>query len=51
MQPTLLMLAGGLASRYGAIKQMESVGPSGESIIDYSVFDAIRESFGKVVFR
>lgn len=49
-KPTLLILAGGLASRYGAIKQMESVGPSGESILDYSVYDAIREGFGKVVF-
>ncbi len=49
-KPTLLILAGGLASRYGAIKQMESVGPSGESILEYSVFDAIREDFEKVVF-
>lgn len=50
LKPTLLILAGGLASRYGAVKQMEQVGPSGESIIDYSVYDAIREGFGKVVF-
>jgi UTP-glucose-1-phosphate uridylyltransferase len=49
-KPTLLILAGGLASRYGAVKQMETVGPSGESILDYSVYDAIQSGFGKVVF-
>ncbi len=49
-KPTLLILAGGLASRYGGVKQMETVGPSGESILDYSVFDAIQAGFGKVVF-
>ena len=50
MKPTLLILAAGIGSRYGGIKQMDEIGPSGESIIDYSVFDAIRAGFGKVVF-
>ena len=50
MKPTLLILAAGLGSRYGGVKQMDKIGPSGESIIDYSVFDAIRAGFGKVVF-
>ncbi len=50
MKPTLLILAAGIGSRYGGVKQMDEIGPSGESIIDYSVFDAIREGFGKVVF-
>ncbi|NOY51311.1 MAG: nucleotidyltransferase [Chlorobi bacterium] len=50
MDPTLLILAAGLGSRYGGIKQMDQIGPSGESIIDYSVYDAIRAGFGKVVF-
>jgi len=50
MKPTLLILAAGIGSRYGGVKQMDQVGPSGESIIDYSVFDAIRAGFGKVVF-
>ena len=50
MRPTLLILAAGLGSRYGGIKQMDKIGPSDESIIDYSVFDAIRAGFGKVVF-
>ncbi len=50
MNPTLLILAAGLGSRYGGIKQMDQIGPSGESIIDYSVYDAIRAGFGKVVF-
>jgi len=50
MKPTLVILAGGLASRYGGIKQMETVGPNGEAILDYSVFDAIRSGFGKIVF-
>jgi NDP-sugar pyrophosphorylase family protein len=49
-KPTLLILAAGLGSRYGSLKQMESIGPGGEAIIDYSVFDAIRSGFGKVVF-
>ncbi len=50
MKPTLLILAAGLGSRYGGVKQMDKIGPSGESIIDYSIFDAIRAGFGKVVF-
>jgi len=50
MKPTLLILAAGIGSRYGGIKQMDEIGPSGESIIDYSVYDAIRAGFGKVVF-
>lgn len=50
MKPTLLILAAGIGSRYGGVKQMDQVGPSGESIIDYSIFDAIRAGFGKVVF-
>ena len=50
MKPTLLILAAGLGSRYGGVKQIDKIGPSGESIIDYSIFDAIRAGFGKVVF-
>ncbi|PRZ00627.1 nucleotidyltransferase-like protein [Marinilabilia salmonicolor] len=50
MKPTLLILAAGMGSRYGGLKQMDELGPNGESIIDYSVFDAIRAGFGKVVF-
>lgn len=50
MKPTLLVLAAGMGSRYGSLKQMDGVGPNGEAIIDYSVYDAIRGGFGKVVF-
>jgi len=50
MKPTLLVLAAGMGSRYGGLKQIDQVGPSGETIIDYSVYDAIRAGFGKVVF-
>lgn len=50
MKPTLVVLAAGMGSRYGGLKQVDSVGPSGEAILDYSVFDAIRGGFGKVVF-
>ena len=50
MQPTLLILAAGMGSRYGGIKQLDQFGPHGETIIDYSLFDAIRAGFGKVVF-
>ena len=50
MKPTLVILAAGMASRYGSMKQVEGFGPSGETIMDYSVFDAIRAGFGKVVF-
>ena len=50
MQPTLLILAAGMASRYGSMKQMEGFGPAGETIMDYSIYDAIRAGFKKVVF-
>lgn len=50
MKPTLLILAAGMGSRFGGLKQIEPVGPNGESILEYSVFDAIRAGFGKVVF-
>jgi len=50
MKPTLLILAAGMGSRYGGIKQLDQFGPNGETIIDYSLFDAIRAGFGKVVF-
>lgn len=50
MKPTLLILAAGMGSRYGGIKQLDGFGPNGETIIDYSLFDAIRAGFGKVVF-
>lgn len=50
MKPTLLVLAAGMGSRYGGLKQMDPMGPSGETVLDYSVFDAIRAGFGKVVF-
>lgn len=49
-KPTLLVLAAGMASRYGSLKQMDGVGPCGEAILDYSIFDAARAGFGKVVF-
>ncbi|PVX52644.1 nucleotidyltransferase-like protein [Balneicella halophila] len=49
-KPTLLILAAGMGSRYGGLKQMDGLGPSGETIIDYSIYDAIRAGFGKVVF-
>ncbi|MEO6221290.1 MAG: sugar phosphate nucleotidyltransferase [Ginsengibacter sp.] len=50
MKPTLLILAAGMGSRYGGIKQMDAFGPSGETIIDYSIYDAIKSGFGKIVF-
>ena len=50
MQPTLLILAAGMASRYGSMKQTQGFGPSGETIMDYSIYDAIKAGFGKVVF-
>ncbi|HMO33126.1 MAG TPA: sugar phosphate nucleotidyltransferase [Lacibacter sp.] len=50
MKPTLLILAAGMASRYGSMKQIQSFGPTGETIMDYSIYDAIRSGFGKVVF-
>jgi len=50
MKPTLLILAAGMASRYGSMKQIQGFGPGGETIMDYSIYDAIRAGFGKVVF-
>ncbi len=50
MKPSLLILAAGMASRYGGMKQIEAFGPEGETIMDYSIYDAIRAGFGKVVF-
>lgn len=50
MKPTLVILAAGMASRYGSMKQIEGFGPAGETIMDYSIYDAIRAGFGKVVF-
>lgn len=50
MKPTLLVLAAGMGSRYGGLKQLDGVGPHGETIMDYSVYDAMRAGFGKVVF-
>jgi UTP-glucose-1-phosphate uridylyltransferase len=50
MKPTLLVLAAGMGSRYGGLKQIDPVGPAGETIIDYSIYDALRAGFGKVVF-
>lgn len=50
MKPTLLILAAGMASRYGSMKQIDGFGPNGETIIDYSIYDAIKAGFGKVVF-
>jgi len=50
MKPTLLILAAGMGSRYGGLKQVDPVGPNGEAIIDYSIHDAIQAGFGKVVF-
>lgn len=49
-KPILVILAAGMASRYGSAKQVESFGPFGEKIIDYSIYDAIRAGFGKIVF-
>lgn len=50
MKPALLVLAAGMGSRYGSLKQMDGVGPSGETIIDYSIYDAIHAGFGKIVY-
>lgn len=50
MKPTLLILAAGMASRYGSMKQIDGFGPHGETIVDYSIYDAIKAGFGKVVF-
>src|SRR3954470_24492067 len=50
MKPTLVIMAAGMASRYGSMKQIQQFGPSGETIMDYSIFDAIKGGFQKVVF-
>ena len=50
MKPTLIVLAAGMGSRYGGLKQIDEFGPNGEAIIEYSIYDAIRAGFGKVVF-
>ena len=50
MKPTLLVLAAGLGSRYGGLKQLDGLGPNGETIMDYSIYDAVKAGFGKVVF-
>lgn len=49
MKPTLFVLAAGMGSRYGGLKQLDGLGPNGETIMDYSIFDAIRGGFGKLV--
>lgn len=50
MKPTLVILAAGMASRYGSMKQVEGFGPNGETIMDYSISDAVKAGFGKIVF-
>src|SRR5688500_6974632 len=50
MKPTLIVMAAGMGSRYGRLKQLDPFGPAGETLIEYSVYDAIRAGFGKVVF-
>ena len=50
MKPTLLVLAAGMGSRYGGLKQMDGLGPNGETIIDYSIYDAVQAGFGRVVY-
>lgn len=50
MKPTLFVLAAGMGSRYGGLKQLDSLGPNGETIMDYSIYDAVKSGFGKVVF-
>ena len=50
MKPSLLILSAGIGSRYGGLHQLDPVGPSGETILDYSIFDAVRAGFGRVVF-
>ena len=50
MKPTLFVLAAGMGSRYGGLKQLDGLGPNGETIMDYSIYDAIRGGFGKIVF-
>lgn len=50
MKPTLFVLAAGMGSRYGGLKQLDSLGPNGETIMDYSIYDAVKSGFGKIVF-
>ena len=50
MQPTLVVLAAGLGSRFGSLKQMQPLGPHGEVVLDYAVWDALLAGFGRVVF-
>ncbi|MCX6288067.1 MAG: NTP transferase domain-containing protein [Bacteroidetes bacterium] len=50
MQPVLLILAAGVGSRYGGLKQLDRIGPNGETLLDYSIYDAVNSGFGKVVF-
>ena len=50
MKPTLLLLAAGMGSRYGGLKQLDGLGPNGETIMDYSIYDAVKAGFGKIVF-
>lgn len=50
MKPTLFVLAAGMGSRYGGLKQLDGVGPNGETIMDYSIYDAVNAGFGKLVF-
>ena len=49
MKPTLFLLAAGMGSRYGGLKQLDGLGPNGETIMDYSIYDAINAGFGKLV--
>ena len=50
MKPTLFLLAAGMGSRYGGLKQLDTLGPHGETIMDYSIYDAIKAGFGKIVW-
>ena len=50
MKPTLFLLAAGMGSRYGGLKQLDGLGPNGETIMDYSIYDAIHAGFGKIVW-
>ena len=50
MKPTLLILAAGMGSRYGGLKQIDGIGPNEEPIIEYSIYDAINSGFGKIIF-
>ena len=50
MKPTLFLLAAGMGSRYGGLKQLDALGPNGETIMDYSIYDAIQAGFGKIVW-